>query len=61
MCGFEPDLKGAVYTGDGVVEDGKIITARGLGKTIDLGLKLLKIFEGNETAIKMGNTIQYLV
>lgn len=59
--GFEPDLKGAVYKGDGVVEDGKIITARGMGKTIDLGLKLLKIFEGNETAIKMGNTIQYLV
>lgn len=59
--GFEKDLLGAIYKGDGVVEDGKIITARGMGKTVDLGLKLLKIFEGNEAAIKMGNTIQYLV
>lgn len=59
--GFEKDLEGALYKGDGVVEDGKVITARGMGKTIDLGLKLLKIFDGNELAVKIGNGIQYLV
>ena len=59
--GFESELIGADYRGDGVVVDGKIITARGMGKTIDLGLKLLEILDGNETAVRIGNAIQYLV
>lgn len=59
--GVESELIGADYRGDGVVVDGKIITARGMGKTIDLGLKLLEILDGNETAVRIGNAIQYLV
>ena len=53
--GFESELIGADYRGDGVVVDGKIITARGMGKTIDLGLKLLEILDGNETAVTQSN------
>ena len=58
--GFEKDLTDATVTGDGVTVDGKIITARGMGKTIDLGLKLLELFTDGEKARTVGEGIQYL-
>ena len=57
----KPQQAEVIAVGPGGVVDGKIITARGMGKTIDLGLKLLEILDGNETAVRIGNAIQYLV
>lgn len=59
--GYEKELLGSSYRGDGVVVDNNIITARGMGKTIDLGLRLIELFDGKENAINIGNGIQYLV
>lgn len=59
--GFEKDLLGANYKNDGVVTDGKVITARGMGKTVDLGLEILKVLSSKEISEKIGNAIQYLV
>lgn len=58
--GFEKDLFGAEYTGEGVTVDGKIVTGRGMGKTVDMGLKLLELFTDKETADKICVNIQYL-
>lgn len=57
--GFEDTLDGAEYTRDGVVTDGNITTARGLGFAIDLGLELLALLEGRENALKIKSAIQY--
>lgn len=57
--GFEDQLVGAVYTSRGVVTDGNITTARGLGYALDLGIELLSILKGEETAQKVKASIQY--
>lgn len=57
--GFEQELKGAVYTRKGVVTDGIITTARGLGYAADLGLELLRLLVGEETSEKIRAKIQY--
>ena len=57
--GFEEQLEGAVCVHDGVVADGSMITARGMGKSVDLGLKLVEIIQGREAADKMAGVIQY--
>ena len=41
--GFEGELKGAEYTRQGVVTDGNVTTARGLGYALDLGIELLAL------------------
>ncbi len=58
--GFEDKLLGTEATGEGVVVDGKVITGKGMGKTIDFGLKILELFTDKETSDKIGKTIQYL-
>ncbi len=58
--GYEEELTGATYTGAGVEVDGKVITGRGMGKTVDFGLKLLEIFTDSANAAKIGKAIQYL-
>ncbi len=57
--GFEEELIGAVYSPLGVVTDGNVTTARGLGFAIDLGLELLGLLEGKATANKVKSAIQH--
>lgn len=56
--GFEQFLLGAEYTGDGVVQDGKIITAKGAGVAIDFGLKLSEILTSETNAKKIKASLQ---
>ena len=57
--GFEDQLKGASYTRTGVVTDGNVTTARGLGYALDLGLELVRLLQGEEKAAKIKAAIQY--
>lgn len=57
--GFEGELLGAVHTEQGVVTDGNVTTARGLGYAIDLGLELVKLLEGKEKSEDIRSRIQY--
>lgn len=57
--GFEQECKGASYTTQGVVTDGNITTARGLGFAIDLGLELVMLLKGEGAAEDMKHKIQY--
>lgn len=57
--GFEEKLEGAQYVRDGVVTDGLVTTARGLGYALDLGLELAGLLAGRETAARVKDAIQY--
>ena len=41
--GFEDKLEGVSYTRQGVITDGNITTARGLGYALDLGIELIRL------------------
>lgn len=57
--GFEKDLYGANVKEDGVVTDGYIVTGKGMGKTVDMGLALLKLLEGTQKADDVKYKIMY--
>lgn len=57
--GFEGELHGARHTDQGVVTDGNITTARGLGYAIDLGLELVRLLVSEEAAEDTKTKIQY--
>lgn len=57
--GFEKEFQGGEYTRQGVVTDGKITTARGLGFAIDLGLELVRLLAGDAAAEDVKGKIQY--
>ena len=57
--GFEERLTGATYVSDGVVTDGTVTTARGMGFAIDLGLELVRLLNGEEQAGKLKAAIQH--
>ena len=57
--GFEGELKGAEYTRQGVVTDGNVTTARGLGYALDLGIELLTLLTDREHAAQIKESIQY--
>lgn len=57
--GFEQELLGAVHTAQGVVTDGNITTARGLGYAVDLGLELVRLLQGEEKSEDIRSRIQY--
>ncbi len=57
--GFEKEFRGAEHTMQGVVTDGSVTTARGLGFAIDLGLELVKLLCGEEISEKIKKAIQY--
>jgi 4-methyl-5(b-hydroxyethyl)-thiazole monophosphate biosynthesis len=57
--GFESHLTGATYTSQGVVTDGTVTTARGVGFAIDLGLELVRILKGEEKAQTLKESIQH--
>ena len=57
--GFEDKLEGAKeYTRAGVVTDGHITTARGMGVAIDLGLELVSLLKDKELADEVAKRIQ---
>lgn len=57
--GYEGKLTGATHTHTGVVTDGSVTTARGLGYALDLGLELIRLLKDGETAAKVKMAIQY--
>jgi len=57
--GLEHELTGARHTSQGVVTDGNITTARGLGFAIDLGLELAKLLVSEEVSETVKSKIQY--
>ena len=57
--GFEDMLHGASHTLQGVVTDGNITTARGLGYALDLGLELVRLLLGSQHAARLKSAIQY--
>lgn len=57
--GFESQLTGASHTLQGVVTDGMVTTARGLGYALDLGLELAGLLTDKETAAQVKAAIQY--
>lgn len=59
--GFENELSGAVCVTDGVVTDGLVTTAKGMGFAIDLGLELLRLLVDEQTAETIKSRIQYRI
>jgi len=57
--GFESELNGAAYTSQGVITDGNITTARGVGFAIDLGLELVRLLVDDEAAANIKKQIQH--
>ena len=55
--GFENELKGAIVNTNGVVTDGNITTARGMGVALDFALKLLTLYKDKATADKIASSI----
>lgn len=58
--GFEKDLHDAHYTTAKVEQAGNMITGRGMGTAVDLGLKLTQLLVSQEKAEEIGKSIQYL-
>ncbi len=56
---FEKDLYGAKLMTERVVEDGNVITSRGMGTAVDLGLVLVERLLGREASEKIASGIQY--
>lgn len=56
--GFEDELKGAKISGDYVVLDENIITAKGAGVATEFGLKIVEVLKGADVADKIGKAIQ---
>lgn len=55
--GFEDRLCGAVISKSKVVLDGKVLTAAGMGAALDMGIKIVEIFCGNEVASKLRTAV----
>lgn len=58
--GWEDKLLEAKYVSDRVVTDDNITTSRGLGTSLELGLKLLEILKDKETADDMARKVQLI-
>lgn len=57
--GFEEEMKGADCTGENVVVDGKMITSKGPGTSIDFALKMIEILVSKEKADEVAEAAQY--
>lgn len=55
---FEIELKGYIPTDDYVCRDGNIITAKGMGVSLEFGLKLLEAVKGSGAAEKVRTSVQ---
>ncbi len=58
--GFEEHLKGAIATGEGVVADGNIITARGAGVAWQFGAAIAAAVVGKAKADEVLSQIQWI-
>ena len=58
--GVKRVIQGAVIVKAPVVQDGNIITSRGMGTAIDFGLKLVEILFDKAEATALAETIIYL-
>lgn len=56
--GFEQELYGAKLSNEYVVQDGNIITARGMGVSLQFGLTIAEQFVGKEKAEKIKSSLQ---
>ena len=56
--GFEEHLQGATHTPDGVVTDGRVITAKGMGVALEFGLALVAALCGPEKADELRAAVQ---
>lgn len=57
--GFEKELIGATVMTDGCVRDGKIITARAMGKSHDFALEIIEAICGKEIRQKLEDAVLY--
>ncbi len=57
--GFEQHMIGAEVTGARVQKDGNIVTSRGLGCAIELGLELVNVLFGKDKAEEIKGKIQF--
>ena len=53
---YAPDM---VFSGEGIVVDGNIVTAKSAGWAFDLGLKLVSMLKGSDEAEKVRSAIYY--
>ena len=56
--GYEEYLEGAEISKDFVVTDGRIITAKGAGVSVDFGLEIVKQLRGEELSNEIRAKIQ---
>ena len=57
--GFENELLGATVITDGCVRDGKIITARAMGKSHDFALEIIEALCDKETRQRLKDAVLY--
>lgn len=57
--GWEDKLLGAICQSDGVVTDGNITTAKGLGFAMELGFELISLMADQKTSDTIKSNIQY--
>ena len=57
--GFEKDLLGAETVNQGVVRDGKIITARAMGKSHDFALEIIEALVGKSERDRLSASVLY--
>ncbi len=55
--GFEGELAGAIVTDDGVVTDGNITTAKGMGVALEFAKELVRLTLGEEKALEISAAI----
>ena len=55
--GFEDRLTGAAVPDEKVVLDGNILTAKGMGAAVEMGLKIVEIFKGSTAAKELRHAI----
>ncbi len=55
--GFEDRLTGAIIPDKKVVLDGKILTAKGMGAALEMGLEIIKIFRGETVAKELCHAV----
>lgn len=56
--GFEKDLSGAVLKNEFVAHDGNVITAKGMGVSLDFALEILAALKGSDTANAVRSSLQ---